>query len=192
MGCGKSLPPHPPNSRHRAGRGGVEGGYRPGLALPCVFPQARLILFHMFRTIKSLVRELARIADLVEGLIHSVHGLIQGDAEAGKLAERIDALERRVGLIVADAEAKLASAEGKLKAARASEERERRLAETRARNAEGDDDLSAEAIREAYAAAGLDFDDDGRSRENGVPAVPTHVDARREGKAAAIAAKWNR
>lgn len=163
------------------------------MALPCVFSQPTVILSHMFSTIKALPSALERLCTLLEALVHAVHGLIEQGSTGSDLKGRMDELERRVGLIVADAEAKLAQAEGKLKAARNAEERERRLAESAERRAAGDDEeLTEEQIREAYARAGIHLGDGEPSDRDGLQPVPSHLDARREGKAQAIAAKWGR
>lgn len=147
----------------------------------------------MFRAIKQLPSMLERIAVTLEGLIEAVHGLYELGSTDTSLVARMDDMERRVGLVVADAEAKLLQAEGKLKAARAAEERERRLAESAARRSDSDDDeFTEDEIAEAYARAGVHLPNGQPGGDQGVLPLPSGVDARREGKARAIAAKWGR
>lgn len=140
----------------------------------------------MFQRFRRRLAALEGIRDALGGLLEAVHELpirSGGDAELeGRVARLELELERRH----AEAEGLLLRAQGKFDAARAAEERTRRLAE---RAEEGDED-ELEAIRAAYEEAGVPLGDEEGSEANGVQPVPSAMEARASSKQSAYAMKW--
>jgi len=140
----------------------------------------------MISWFKNVLLELRRIAEALGGLVDAVHALNIRPSEDAKLAARVADLELSVDRREAEAEALLLKAKGKFDAARAAEERTRRLAEG---NARSDEELE-ESVLEAYAEAGIPLSDAPNGEEEGVPPVSTRLGRRHESKQNALSKKW--
>lgn len=126
----------------------------------------------MIEWAKGISRAITRAADALEALVHATQKIYIALQELGGspdgLEARIEQLERQRALWEAEIDGKLLQAENKFKAARASEERTRRLSESFGGDEDGLDELPA-GIRELYRG------DAEAGREEGVPAVRPDV-----------------
>lgn len=142
----------------------------------------------MISYFRNVLAELRLICAALGELVDAVHALNTRGADTTALDARLAALELEIDKRDARAEALLLKAEGKFKAARASEERARRLAE----GVEQSEEEELEEIRQAYADAGIPLGNGGGSGEEEVPSVPTRLGRRLESKSAAFAMKFGR
>jgi len=110
----------------------------------------------MFKAFRAALEALHDISSGLSDLTQAVHGLPTGPENSDALAERVAVLESTLELNMAEANGLLIKAGSLKQAARASEERERKLA---AAKQESEDSLggefTAEEIEAAYAAAGF-------------------------------------
>ncbi|MFG0329818.1 MAG: hypothetical protein ACF8PN_07975 [Phycisphaerales bacterium] len=142
----------------------------------------------MINWFRRLLRAVEGIAVTLGGLCDAVHALDTGAARDGALDGRVAALERELERRHAEAEGLLLKAAGKFDAARAAEERARRLAE----RVETSEDDQLDALRSAYAEAGIPLDDEGSGEGEGLHAVRNGMATRDESRANAYAMKWAR
>lgn len=144
----------------------------------------------MKRWFRSVLLALEGIRDALGGVVNAVHELHTEPAMDATLESRVAALERELERRHAEAEGLLLKAQGKFDAARAAEERTRRLAESAAQPGEGEEDLDEQAIIEAYEQVGLPLSDAAGSEENGMHTVPSRMETRRSSKQNAHRAKF--
>lgn len=142
----------------------------------------------MIQWFRDLLGELRGIRTTLGGVLEALHGLHTAGSDTSTLEARLAALELSIDKREAQAEAVLLQAEGKFKAARASEERARRLAES---SEASEEDLADELI-EAYTAAGFPVGNGAGSEEEEVQPVHTRMGRRRESKSSAHAMKFGR
>lgn len=141
---------------------------------------------------RGTLRALQDIADSLGGVLQALHELSTAPAPDHGLESRVADLELSIERRAAEAEALLLKAQGKYDAARAAEERQRRLKESAERAAEGDPDLFEELAR-AQAAAGEVYQGDANGSEpGGMPALHGAVAPRLTEREGAYAAKWAR
>jgi len=147
----------------------------------------------MFRTWKAHINATERAA-------HSLQLLAEILQERPTEASQVDALSERVRTLEVTLEAQFAEATalmvkaGSLKAAaRAAEERERRLADTPPSSETGDpeSDLSPDELRQAYEDAGFPVGDVDPSGGNEVSPVPEGVVYLPTAKGNASRMKWS-
>ena len=136
---------------------------------------------------RGLLREIGRIADGVDSLLGAVHGLPTGADESGALDDRVTALERAFELRMAESEGLLLKAQGRFEAARAAEERARRLAENSA--PESPDDRLDEIVA-AYEEAGVPLGNGVGGAEPELHPMPMGVEGRPSRKSEAYAMKF--
>lgn len=141
----------------------------------------------MFKKLTAALQALVAIAALLEQLVDAVHGLTTGGAETVDLDRRLAAVERDIERRFAESEGLLLKAKGKHDAARAAEERARRLAAS-AEDSEPD----LEDFAEAFQANGVLPGDAPAGGDEGVPAVRGGMAGRHASKSNAYAAKWGR
>ena len=142
----------------------------------------------MFDWFRNLLRTLEDLRGAVLAVVEAIHGLHTQSVDTSALETRLRAVELALDKREAEAEATLMRAEAKFKAARASEERARRLAESH----EQSDEEIADEIREAYADAGFHLGNGEGSPEEGMPAMPSRLARRQESKSAAFMMKYGR
>jgi hypothetical protein len=145
----------------------------------------------MFRWFRDALSSWVRISDRIESLTLAVHDLATAAVNDESLGARVAALELELDKREAKADAVLMKAEGQLKAARAAEERARRLGESSAGDWEGGEGLPPE-ILQAYQDAGLRLNDGAGGEEGEVPAVSGGMAPAPRGKEAALNRKWKR
>lgn len=141
----------------------------------------------MFRWFRRGDAQLSDLTETLGGLGEALHALATTRTEDPSLELRVAALEREMERRHAEAEGLLLKARGKFEAARAAEERTRRLAE----RDEPSEEEQLEVLREAYAEAGVSLDDDLIGAEEGLHPVRNGVAARGQGKQAALALKFS-
>jgi hypothetical protein len=139
----------------------------------------------MFKNFRRALQAVVQIAQILEGLLEAVHGLSHGSATDPDVAKRLAAVEREFERRNAEAEGLLLRAKGQLDAARAAEERQRRLAE---RSPESSEPI--EELAEAYAQGGVPQADGDDGSGQGVLALHGSLASRRDSKSNAYAMKW--
>lgn len=145
-------------------------------------------LRRMIRWFKDVLLALRAIVHALGGIAEAIHGLsTQSEHDAG-LATRVGALELEMERRHAEAEGLLLKAKGKFDAARAAEERTRRLAN----GAEESEEELEEAIRAAYADAGIQLEHGELGQEEGVQPMRGGMASRHESKSNAHAMKYGR
>lgn len=146
----------------------------------------------MIRWFRNVSESLREISSALGGLLESVHALSMPGPTDQDLAGRVAALERELERRHAEAEGLLLKARGKHDAARAAEERARRLASRGPEESDDGGELDEDTIRRAYAEAGVSLADGDGSEEEGLPAVPGGMARRQASKRSAYDAKWGR
>jgi len=140
-----------------------------------------------------MLAALEAIAPALSALHESLHAAPREHPGSDLVESRLHALETTLERHMAQAEALVLRAEGQFKAARSSEERERRYAESRG-PAVGSPEISEEdaaQIAAEYAQAGLFSGDEAGSHTGEVPAVPTRMGGRRAGRTSALHHKFS-
>ena len=140
----------------------------------------------------AVLEALQAIAAALPELTAAVLGHFTEQPTDPALGARLDDLERRLSLELAEAEATRVKANGRFDAARASEERARRLAAVESGAEEGDDGGDPEAIAEAYAQLDVLPGNGAGSEAGPVFAMPSHMARARGRKDQALNAKWGR
>lgn len=146
----------------------------------------------MIRWFRGLLSALEAIRDALGGITEAVHALRTNTDVDPALESRVADLELRLERHMAEAEALMLKAKGKFDAARASEERTRRLADSAPGVEEGEEELTEDELREAYAAAGIHLGNAEAEPPEGVQPLPSRMDRRRQSKQNALALKWSR
>ncbi len=145
----------------------------------------------MFKALRAAVAALLLLPDAINSVALAVHEVGGRDGSDAALAERVRLLEVNLEMQLAEASALMVKAGSLKAAARASEERERKLAAAATRSAEVDDEeLTSEELQRAYADAGIQLVHAGGGPEGEVPAVSEPLAETRRGKDAARAKKW--
>lgn len=142
----------------------------------------------MIRYFRALLSAVEAIATGLGAVCEAVHGLDTRGRHSDGLDGRVAALEREMERRHAEAEGLLLKASGKFDAARAAEERARRLAD----RAESGDEERLEEIVEAYAQAGLPLHDAPNGDGETLQPVHGRVAGRHDSKSSAYAMKWGR
>lgn len=147
----------------------------------------------MIAYFRDLLQALLAIGEGVRAVGEALHGLHTDGNHADALAERVADLERAFEIRHAEAEGLLLQAKGKFDAARAAEERTRRLSKS-APSDEEEPDPFEDGLQEleAVEAAQLHLGDEGGSELNGLHPMHTRVDSRRASRESAYAMKWGR
>lgn len=139
----------------------------------------------MFRSLTRIARAIENLSETNAALLGAVHALATAAPEGSDVEPRVAALERELERRHAEAEGLLLKAQGKHDAARAAEERARRLSESAQEERE-----PIEVLAEQFEVEGLRYGDEEGSGANGVHPVPSGVAVRNPGTAAAFAMKF--
>lgn len=146
----------------------------------------------MFASLKRLSAAADRVPSLLEELRDAVHGLNTHGSHSDEIERRLAALERDVERRYAEAEALQIKAESRFAAARSSEERARRYAQSGGDDGDEEGDLDAEAFRAALEEAGVSGYDAGGGEDQGLHALSSRVGRRRLSKLNAHSLKRGR
>ncbi len=145
----------------------------------------------MFKALRSAVDTLRAIERALDELARTIHAVPTSPPLPDGLAERVAVLESTLDLSIAEANGLLIKAGSLKAAARASEERERKLAATKQ---ESEDSLGGEftpqEIAEAYSAAGFQPPDANGGVQPELPGLPEPVEGSPGGRTGALAKKW--
>lgn len=145
----------------------------------------------MKRWFIRLLVALESAADSLGGINTALHGVVTDGSRGDGLEGRVSDLELRLDRQMAEAEALMLRAKGKFDAARAAEERARRLADSGSGLEDGDA-FDEEEIRRAYEEAGFSLSDASSGPGEEVLPVHSRLDARRASKSNALQMKFGR
>lgn len=142
----------------------------------------------MFRTFSRLVVALQRIAGYLEGISCSLDAIVQLQKEMGPARDRLAELELSRARFEAEMGALVLTAEGKFKAARNAEARERQLKKSYERLVD-DFDPDGTEVEASRGSPDIDYDAQPSEEER---LQSLRLDVAPNNKAPAIAAKWGR
>lgn len=146
----------------------------------------------MFGYFTKSLRARQITATALDSIAEHLHGSFTGAPQDEALADRVGVLEVKLAATLAEAEATLVKAGAKFNAARAAEERERRLSQPPQSPEVGDDGepYDLEEAVEAMASGDLREEHAGVVPDEGLQPVSGYMAARSRGLAAAWAMKW--
>ena len=145
----------------------------------------------MFKALRATLEAIQHAAESLDSLSRSLHQLASAPSDHDALDDRLGVLESTLELRLAEGDALLIKAGSLKAAARAAEERERKLAASHSSDEERDpDEFTEEEINQAYADAGIQLEHGASGEGEEVQAVSPVLDEGRKGKSAALALKW--